>query len=113
MQGPLTLDPHGWLKPQRRQALVAGALCAGGLTLPRLIAAENRAKATKSKSVILIVPWGGPCQLDTLDLKPDAPAEIRGEFKPIATRIPGTQICEHLPLLAERADRFAIVRSAS
>ncbi len=55
--------------------------------------------------------WGGPAHQDTWDLKPDAPAEIRGEFRPISTRVPGIQICEHLPLLAERTDKLAIVRS--
>jgi hypothetical protein len=57
--------------------------------------------------------WGGPAHQDTWDLKPNAPAEIRGEFKAIATRVPGVQICEHLPLLAQRADKLAIVRSLS
>ena len=55
--------------------------------------------------------WGGPAQQDTWDLKPDAPAEIRGEFKPIATKVPGIQICEHFPQLAQRTDKLAIVRS--
>ena len=55
--------------------------------------------------------WGGPAQQETWDLKPDAPAEIRGEFRPIATRVPGIEISEHFPQLAERTDRLAIVRS--
>jgi hypothetical protein len=55
--------------------------------------------------------WGGPSQLDTWDPKPDAPAEVRGEFRPIATRIPGVSICEHFPRLAQLADRYAIIRS--
>jgi hypothetical protein len=55
--------------------------------------------------------WGGPAQQDTWDLKPDAPAEYRGEFKPIPTAVPGLQICEHLPRLAKRADRLCLIRS--
>src|SRR5262249_33044306 len=69
--------------------------------------------SAKQKSVIFIVPWGGPAQMDTLDPKPDAPEEVRGEFQPIATRVPGLRICEHLPKLAAMADRFAVVRSLS
>ena len=63
--------------------------------------------------MILVFLTGGPSQLDTFDLKPDAPAEIRGEFKPIATKTPGVSFCEHLPGLAARSDRLAIVRSLS
>src|SRR5205085_12584347 len=65
----------------------------------------------KAKSCILIFMWGGPSQLDTWDPKPDAPAEIRGEFKPISTNIPGIQISEHFPLLAQQADKYSIIRS--
>jgi hypothetical protein len=57
--------------------------------------------------------WGGPSQLETFDLKPQAPSGIRGEFRPIATKVPGIRICEHLPLLAGRADRYAILRSVT
>jgi hypothetical protein len=59
----------------------------------------------------LFFPYGGPSRLDIWDLTPEAPAEIRGELKPIATRVPGMQICEHLPKFAERAERLAILRS--
>jgi hypothetical protein len=55
--------------------------------------------------------WGGPAHQDTWDLKPEAPAEVRGEFKPISTNVPGIQICEHFPLLAQRTDKLAIIRS--
>ena len=65
----------------------------------------------RAKSCILLFMWGGPAHQDTWDLKPEAPAEIRGEFKPIATNVPGIHICEHLPLLAARTDKLAIVRS--
>ncbi len=97
----------------RREALFAGAFGTAGLALPHLLATEARFKPARSKSVILIVPWGGPAQLDTLDLKPDASSDIRGEFKPIATRVTGIRISEHLPKLAARADRFAIIRSVT
>ena len=65
----------------------------------------------RAKSCILLFMWGGPAQQETWDLKPDAPAEIRGEFRPIATRVPGIEISEHFPQLAERTDKLAIVRS--
>jgi hypothetical protein len=104
----MSLSPR--LAFTRRQAVIAGGL--GALSLPRLLAAEKHTSA-KQKSVIFIVPWGGPAQMDTLDPKPDAPEEVRGEFRPIATRLPGLRICEHLPRLAAMADRFAVVRSLS
>jgi Protein of unknown function (DUF1501) len=69
------------------------------------------ASARKAKSLILVFLTGAPSHLDTFDMKPEAPPEIRGEFKPIATRLPGVSICEHLPCLAARADRYALVRS--
>jgi hypothetical protein len=97
----------------RRQAIVAGGLGTLGLSLPTLFAAEAVNKPAKPKSVLMIVPWGGPAQHDTLDLKPDAPENVRGEFSPIATRVPGIRICEHLPRLAALADQFAIIRSLS
>lgn len=67
----------------------------------------------RAKAVVLILLTGGASQHDTFDLKPDAPDGIRGEFNPIATSVPGIQICEHLPLLAARAERYALVRSMS
>lgn len=76
-------------------------------------AAPAGSRGGKTKSCILVYLLGGPPQLDTFDLKPEAPAEIRGPFKPIATNVPGTQICEHLPRLAQMADRYALVRSVS
>ncbi len=65
----------------------------------------------KPKSVILIFLTGAPSHLDTFDIKPDAPPEVRGEFQSIATKVPGFRICEHLPRLAARADQYALVRS--
>jgi hypothetical protein len=70
-------------------------------------------KARRARSCILVYLLGGPPHLDTWDLKPQAPAEIRGPFNPISTKIPGLQICEHLPRLAQRADRYTLLRAVS
>ncbi|MFQ5731736.1 MAG: DUF1501 domain-containing protein [Planctomycetaceae bacterium] len=101
---------------QRREFLRFGSgLAASGLLLPELVAAAKTSGAPrgKAKSCILVYLLGGPPHQDMFDLKPDAPAEIRGPFRPIDTSVPGVQICEHLPRLAKRADRFALVRSVS
>ncbi len=74
-------------------------------------AAGDRSKPPRAKSVILVFLTGGLSHIDSFDMKPRAPAEIRGEFKPIPTSVPGIHYCEHLPGLAARADRLAIVRS--
>ena len=96
----------------RRSFLRVGGLALGGLSLPTLLQAEEQSKAPKRhKSVIMVFLPGGPSHLDIWDLKPNAPSEIRGEFKPISTSIPGFQLCEHLPKLAQRMDRFTIIRS--
>jgi hypothetical protein len=96
----------------RRDFLRIGGLGLGGLSLEGLLRAEAQAGTRRShKSVIMIFLSGGPPHQDMVDLKPDAPAEIRGEFKPIQTTVPGIQICEHLPRLAKIADRLAIIRS--
>jgi hypothetical protein len=65
----------------------------------------------RAKACIVLFMWGGPAQQDTWDMKPGAPAEFRGEFQPISTTVPGLQICEHLPLLAARAERLCVIRS--
>src|SRR5713101_2902383 len=88
----------------RREFLQAGMLgLFGGMALPGLIKASP-ARATpgfgRAKSCIMVYLLGGPSHLDMWDLKANAPSEIRGSFKPIATAVPGMQICEHLPLLA-------------
>jgi uncharacterized protein (DUF1501 family) len=102
----------------RRELLQVGYCGLLGMGLPSLLSRRAQAAATaatptgrKAKSVILIFLTGAPSHIDTFDMKPDAPAEVRGSFQPIATNVPGIQICEHLPQLAARADRFAIVRS--
>src|SRR5688572_22390581 len=66
-----------------------------------------------ARSVIFISLYGGPSHVDMWDLKPDAPAEVRGPFRPIRTRVPGLEICEHLPRLAGLADRYTLIRSVS
>lgn len=96
----------------RRSFLRVGALGIGGLSLPNLLRLRAQAGSTVNrKSVILIWQAGGPSHLDMYDLKPDAPAEFRGEFRPIATNIPGIDVSEHLPLQARILDKLAIVRS--
>ncbi len=102
----------------RRTFLRVGAF--GGLLtladLLRLRAAEPRtgaAEPMRAKAAIMVFLTGGPSHIDTLDLKPDAPVEIRGTFKPIRTRIPGIDICEHLPRLAASMDKLAVVRSVT
>jgi uncharacterized protein (DUF1501 family) len=97
----------------RREVLQVGYSGLVGMGLPSLLAAQSHAASTarRGKSVILIFQTGAPSHVDTFDMKPEAPAEVRGSFKPIATKVPGIEFCEHLPELASRNDRFAIVRS--
>lgn len=101
----------------RRNMLRIGASgLIGGLSLPRLLELEATAatpKPAKAKSCIFLFLEGGPSQLDMWDLKPNAPAEIRGPYKPISTSVNGLQICEHLPLCAKIAHKYTIVRSHS
>jgi hypothetical protein len=109
----------------RREALRIGGLGFTGLALPNLLAARDQAAPTeatprrpassfgKAKSCILVFNYGGPSHLDLWDLKPDAPAEIRGDFRPIPTSIPGIAVSEHLPRLARLAHRYALVRSVT
>ena len=95
----------------RRKFLAAGVI-GGGLTLANLLRAEAAAGVGSShKAVINIHLDGGPPQMDLIDLKPQAPAEIRGEFTPIPTAVPGVQICEFLPKLAAAADKLVFIRS--
>jgi hypothetical protein len=98
----------------RRTFLRVGALGIAGLTLPNLLRWRAQAgQAGRSrKSVIMIWQAGGPSHIDMYDLKPSAPAEVRGEFKPIATNVTGIQIGEHLPCHSKVMDKMAILRSA-
>ncbi len=99
----------------RRAFLQVGSLGALGLSLADLLAlkaqAQPSAATPPARAVILLWLWGGPSHLDTFDMKPDAPLEYRGPFEPVATAVPGVRVCELLPGLAKRADRFALVRS--
>src|SRR5687768_5768544 len=88
----------------RRDVLRVGGLALAGLALPDLVRLRAAAPAARGKSVILVWLRGGPSHIDSFDMKPDAPAEVRGEFKPIPTNVPGLQVCEHLPLHAKVAD---------
>ena len=100
----------------RREVLTAGGAGLLGLSLPGVLAAEQQAPPLsrgRAKSVIFLFLFGGPSQLETFDLKPDAPAEIRGPFQPIASRTPGLLISEHLPKLAAVSDKYTVVRTMS
>ena len=95
----------------RRGFLKIGGMAAGGLSLPQLLAMEALAGTGKShKAIINVFLPGGPSHIDLFDLKPDAPSEIRGEFSPIRTNVPGIEICEMFPRMATMMDKFAIVR---
>ncbi len=100
----------------RRSVLKASLAGMAGLTLPRLLRLRAEAAAAgkpvnRRKSVILLWMAGGPSHIDTLDVKPDAPAEIRGPFSAIGTKLPGVFVCEHLPKIAAMLDRLTIIRS--
>lgn len=109
-----TLRTSAW---NRRQWLTAGSLGLLGLTqkdVARLRAADNSDAARERKrrnSCVFLFLFGGPSQIDLWDMKPEAPSEIRGEFQPIATVVPGIQICEHLPQLAREMDKVCLLRS--
>ena len=90
----------------RRSLLKIGGLAMGGLSLPDLVRLEAATGRTSQKAVIMVFLTGGPPHQDMVDLKMDAPVEIRGEFRPIATNVPGIDVCELLPLLAQRMDRM-------
>src|SRR6186713_1303827 len=96
----------------RRSWLRIGGLALGGLALPQILRAEANSESRKRiKGVIMVLLPGGPTHLDMFDLKPDAPVEIRGEFRPIATNVPGIDICELMPRLAGHADKLTLIRS--
>src|SRR5262245_11893329 len=104
---------------RRRDLLRLGGLSLLGLSMPDLLKGRRAAAAVprlaesfgRAKSCILLFMWGGPAHQDTWDLKPDAPSEYRGEFRPIGTNVPGIQISEHFPLLSRQADKLCLVRS--
>ena len=109
----LRLLADGPAHPTRREFLRLGLLGGVGLTTPSL-ASLPRAMgpgAGKARSVLVVFASGGQSQIDMWDMKPDAPVEVRGVFKPIATSVPGTRVCEHLPRVARLMDRCTLVRS--
>src|ERR1700686_4425876 len=98
----------------RRDFLKVGVLSVGGLTLaplPRARAQASPVPCSPAKAIIMVYLNGGPSHMDMYDLKPDAPVEYCGEFKPIHTNVPGMDICELLPLQAKIADKIAIIRN--
>src|SRR5262245_66562255 len=101
----------------RRRAIQIGALASCGLSLPALWARRARGgelesgRGGRAKSCIVIFQQGGPSHHDTFDMKPEAPAEIRGEFQPVATSVGGYRVCEHLPLTAVQAYRYCVVHA--
>ncbi|HKI30832.1 MAG TPA: DUF1501 domain-containing protein, partial [Gemmataceae bacterium] len=99
----------------RRSFLQAGAAGLAGLTLPELMRREAAGavdgRRGKVRNCITIFLVGSPGQLDTWDMKPDAPAEVRGKFRPIQTNVPGIQICEHFPLMARMMNKVSLIRS--
>lgn len=101
-------------RTHRRPFLQAAGAGLFGLTVPKLLEAEERSTApARAKAVIFILLFGGPSQLETFDLKPNAPEKIRGPFRPIASRTPGLLISEHLPQLASISDKYTVVRTMS
>ncbi|MDB5338133.1 MAG: hypothetical protein JWN70_3752 [Planctomycetaceae bacterium] len=98
----------------RRNLLRVGSLSLLGLNLPQLLARRAQAgAAAKDVNCILLWMGGGASNIDTFDMKPDAPSEIRGEFQPIASNLPGLSVCEHLPLTAQQMDKICLIRSVS
>src|SRR5438045_1325132 len=110
--GPTQRTCDGWT---RRDLLHAGGLAALNVCLPQLLGQAHAAPAAtafgRAKACVVIYLFGGPSHIDLWVLKPDAPAEFRGEFRPIATNVPGIRIGEHLPRTAGIMDKLAIVRS--
>lgn len=98
----------------RRNFLKIGGMALGGISLSQVLQSEAEATIGRShKAIINIYLPGGPSHIDLWDLKPDAPAEIRGEFSPIKTNVPGIEICEHFPQMAKMMDKFIPIRSIS
>ncbi len=100
----------------RRWFLNSSSVAVGAFALPTFLSSKSTAndkprRPGRAEQAIVILLQGGCSHLDTWDLKPDAPAEIRGEFQPIATSVPGARICEHLPMLAQRAHQYNVLRS--
>ena len=106
-------SPFSMRHIHRRAVLQAGVSTLAGLSSGASVEAvtSGSVNAKPAKACIFLFMWGGPSQLDTLDMKPDAPAEVRGDFKPASTTVPGLQICEHFQHLAQLMDKVAVIRS--
>ena len=100
------------IRHSRRDFLRSGVGLAG-LTLPTFLQARNSSlsSSASAKACIIIYTWGGMSHFESFDPKPEAPVDLRGEFKPIPTATPGMQFCEHVPLLAKHSEKLAVVRS--
>lgn len=95
----------------RRAFLRVGSVSLFGLTLPRVLRAEAAGAAKREMNCILLWTDGGMSNVDTLDMKPEAPVEYRGQFRPIASNVSGIQVCEHLPLMSRQMDKVCLVKS--
>lgn len=105
-------DPRASDRLSRRSYLQIGGLALGGMSLPEILRAEaTRGARPAAKGIIMVLLPGGPSHLDTFDPKPDAPAEVRGEFRPIATNVTGLEFSEQLPRLSNVADKLSVIRS--
>jgi hypothetical protein len=115
MNHPFQADPHVLRLLKRRSVLRIGGMGLLGLTMPKIFAAEEAAKAkkimAKARSVIFLFQWGGPSHLETFDMKPDAPSGIRGFHKPMASKADGIQVNSLLPKTAQIMDKVTIIRS--
>src|SRR5687768_5513350 len=94
----------------RRAFLRVGSLSLFGLSLPRLLQAQAEG-AKREMNCILLWTDGGMSNIDTFDMKPEAPVEYRGQFRPISTNVPGTLVCEHLSEMSKRMDKVCLVKS--
>ena len=112
------MNVHGISKRRfsRRRCLQVGAAGMLGLNVAELsqlqaLSAPNNAAANRrAHSCVFIFLFGGPSHIDLWDMKPDAPVEVRGDFRPVATNVPGVDLCEHLPLLAQQMDKICLLR---
>src|SRR6185369_7276035 len=111
VERPSSMNPSLTALERRRAFLTVGGLGMVGLSQADVLraAAENAGPRATAKSVILLFQFGGPSHLDTFDPKPNAPAEIRGEYESIDTNVPAIRVTEHLPQLAKIADRYSLV----
>jgi hypothetical protein len=110
--GPNGRQEPDWAPMSRRCFLKVGGMAAGGLSLSQLLSIDAHAGTGRShKALINIYLPGGPSHIDSFDLKPDSPSEVRGEFRPISTNVAGIQICELFPRMARMMDKFVLVRS--